>query len=165
MKIRFGHPSDKKDYLKTQKEAFSNFDPRIEPKFFDQKVEKKEIFVLEEKGEYAGHICFGNYSFSPPFTGSVFVEELAVRKKFRGNGFGTALIKRVVRYCKKNNIEMIHISTGDFENNKAVEYYKKQGFEKVGFLNDLEPNRYDYNQIFYAVKIKNWKTVKTYKRY
>lgn len=156
--IRMGKPTDKKDYLKTQKEAFPTIDANRDSKFFDEKIKNKEIFVLEENGEYAGHICFGKHLFNPPFAGSVFIEEFAVKKKFRGMGFGTRLMEKLVDYCNKNKILAIHLGTGDTANNGAIKYYEKQGFKKVGWLEDIEPNpEYDHPQFFYAIMVRDWK--------
>ena len=158
MNIRLGKPTDKKEYLITQKEAFPTIDSKRDAKFFDEKIKKKEIFVLEERGTYAGHLCFGTHLFNPPFAGSVFVEELAVKKTFRGKGFGTALIEKLVQFCKNKKIAAIYLGTGDIKNSTAIPYYKKQGFKKVGWLEDIDlDSEYDYSQFFYAIMVKDWK--------
>ena len=158
MRIRNGKPTDKKEYLKTQKEAFPTIDTKRDSKFFDEKVKEKEIFVLEEKGEYAGHICFGKHLLNPPFAGSIFIEELAIKQKFRRKGFGTTLMGKMVEFCKTKKIPAIHLGTGDMENNKAIKYYEKKGFKKVGWLEDIDPNsEYDYPMFFYAIMVKDWK--------
>jgi len=132
-------------------------DPNRDAKFFDEKIKNKEIFILKNENQYTGHICFGKHILNPPFVGSVFIEELAVKKKFRKKGFGTALMERLVKFCKDNKIQSIHLGTGE-EPNKAIKYYEKMGFKKVGWLKDIDPNsEYDHLQIFYAVMIKNWK--------
>ncbi len=158
MRIRLGKQTDKKEYLKTQKEAFPSTNCKRESKFFDEKIKKKEIFVLEEKGEYAGHIGFGKQLFNPPFAGSVFIEEFAVKQKFRGKGVGTALMAKLAQFCKSKKIPAIHLGTGDMKHNKAIKFYEKQGFKKVGWLEDIDPNsEYDHPQFFYAVMVKDWK--------
>ncbi|MBW6442671.1 GNAT family N-acetyltransferase [Patescibacteria group bacterium] len=158
MKIRNGKLTDKKEYLKTQKEAFPNINTKRDSKFFEEKIKNKEIFVLEEKGEYAGHICFGKHLLNPPFVGSIFIEELAVKEKFRGKGFGTKLMEKLVKFCKSKKIPTIHLGTGDTGNSKVMRYYEKQGFKKVGWLKDINPNsEYNRPQFFYAIMIKDWK--------
>jgi len=153
MRIRPGKQADKKEYLKVQKEAFPTINSKRDSNFFDAKIKQKEIFVLED-GEYAGHICFGKHLFNPPFAGSVFIEELAVKRKFHGKGFGTALIGKLVEFCKNKKIPAIHLGT---QNNKATKYYEKQGFKKVGWLKDINPSEYSHPQLFYAVLVKDWK--------
>ena len=119
---------------------------------------KREIFVLEEKGEYVGHVCFGKHILSPPFAGSIFIEEFAIRQKFRGKGFGAELMERLVKFCRSKKIPAIHLGTGDTKDNKAIKYYEKQGFRKVGWLEDIDPDsEYGHTQFFYAVMVKDWK--------
>ncbi len=155
MKVRFGNKEDKKEFLRTQKEAFPNLDVKQQTKYFDEKIKNKEIFIAEENKEYLGHHCFGKHLLNPPFVGGVFGEELAVRKKFRGVGIGTKLVDELIKYCKKNKIKMFYLGTGDFKGNKAISYYKKLGFEKVGYINDINPDsKYDYGQIIMAKVVK-----------
>ncbi|MBT4174185.1 GNAT family N-acetyltransferase [archaeon] len=154
MKIRYGKKTDKKEYLKTQKEAFPNLDVKRDTKFFLEKVKNKEIFIVEEKGEYVGHSCFQKYLYDPPFAVSVFGQEMAVKKKFRGNGYGSALRKRLIQYCKKNKIPVIYNATGDYKGNKAIKFHKKHGFKVVGKLKEVDPNsEYKYGQIFMALQV------------
>ncbi len=158
MRIRFGKPTDKKNYLKTQKEAFSTINLRRDSKFFDLKVKNKEIFVVEERGEYVGHSCFKKCLIEPPFAVSVFGQELAIKNKFRGKGYGTALREKLVDFCRKRRIPIIYIGTGDFKGNKAIKFNEKHGFKKVGFLKEISPNpEYKHGQLFYALLVKGWK--------
>ncbi len=155
MKIRLGKSKDKREFLKVQKEAFPNLDSKKQSKYFDEKIKNKEIFVAKKDKEYVGHHCFGKHLLNPPFAKGVFGEELAVKKKFRGKGIGTELVKELIKYCKKNKIIMLYLGTGDFKGNKAIQYYKKLGFKKVGNIKDINPDsEYDYGQIIMAKVIK-----------
>jgi ribosomal protein S18 acetylase RimI-like enzyme len=155
MKIRDGNNKDKLNYLRVQKEAFPQINRKRDSLFFDEKVRKKEIFILENK-EYVGHICFSKYKLNPPFINSAFIEELAINLKFRGKGYGKLLIKKLIEYCKENNIVSIHLGTEDKENCKLIKFYEKLGFKKVGKLEDIDPNsEYDHGQVFYAMLVKN----------
>ena len=61
--------------------------------------------LMEDKdGACIGTLCFGNYVLTPPFQGSVFIEELAVMGEHRNKGFGTMLVQQLVNYCKENKI-------------------------------------------------------------
>ena len=161
MKIRFGKSTDKKEYLKTQKEAFSTIDSKRDSKFFDLKVKNKEIFVVEEKGEYVGHSCFKKCLIEPPFAVSVLGQELAIKKKFRSKGYGSALREKLVDFCSKRKIPVIYTSTGDFKGNKAIKFNEKHGFKRVGFLKEINPkSEYKHGQLFYALVVKNWKKPK-----
>jgi ribosomal protein S18 acetylase RimI-like enzyme len=154
MKIRKARKEDKKEFLITQKEAFPNLDLKKQAIYFDSKIKNKEIFVVYEKG-YAGHLCFGKHLLSPPFAKSVFVEEMAIKKKYQGKGFGSLLMKFLFNYCKKNKIIMIYTSTGDYGDNLAIKFYEKLGFNIIGSLKDIDPNsEYEHGQIFLGKVLK-----------
>jgi len=149
MKIRLGKKSDLKDFLKTQKEAFPTTNPRYDKLLFNSKVKNKEIFVIGNKKHYIGHVCFGKYPFTPPFIGSIFIEEFAVKKDSRNKGHGNQLMKYLIKYCKKSKVDVIYLGTGDFLGNKVFNFYKRLNFKKVGKLKDINPNSdYKYNEIF-----------------
>jgi ribosomal protein S18 acetylase RimI-like enzyme len=150
MKIQPSKKQDKKEFLITQKEAFPNLDSKKQAKYFDLKIKNKEIFVIhEEDKNYAGHLCFGKHLLSPPFAKSVFVEEMAIKKKYQGKGFGSLLMKFLFNYCKKSNIIMVYVSTADSGDNKAIKFYEKLGFNIIGSLKDIDPNsEYEHGQIF-----------------
>lgn len=155
MKVRFATIDDKKNFLLIQKEAFPNLNIKKQKEYFIEKVNKKELFVAE-KNIYLGHISFSEYKLTPPFIGGAFIEELAVRKAFRKRGIGTALIKKLIKYCKKRNIRILYLGTGDYSKNTIINYYKKVGFMEVGRLKDIDPNsEYKYGQIFLAAEIGN----------
>jgi GNAT superfamily N-acetyltransferase len=158
MRIRFGKKNDEKDFLKIQKEAFPHINLKEQRKYFFEKIKNKEIFVAEDKRGYLGHHCFGKNIYNPPFSGSLFGEELAVKEKFRGQGIGTLLMKKAIDYCKELNVKMFYLGTGDFKGNKAIKLYKRQGFVQVGKLKDIHPDStYDYGQILMGVEVKDWK--------
>ena len=152
MRIRSANHKDKADYLRTQKEAFPTIDSERDARFFDEKVARREAFVVEEDG-YAGHLCFGTHTLNPPFIGSVFIEELAIRTEYRGRGFGTALIERLVAHCTEHGIRAIHLGTSADQ----APYYERLGFTRVGWLDDIDPeSEYDHGQAFYALMVEDW---------
>jgi ribosomal protein S18 acetylase RimI-like enzyme len=154
IKIRKAKLSDKKDFLKTQKEAFPNLNSNKQAQYFDCKIKNREIFLVYD-GSYAGHLCFGRHLINPPFSKSVFIEEFAIKEKFRGRGFGTVLIEHLISYCKKNNITIIYTSTGDYKSNRSIAFYEKRGFKKIGFLKNIDPkSEYNYGQVFLGKVIK-----------
>tara|TARA_Y100000310_G_scaffold91480_2_gene88859 strand:+ start:12830 stop:13297 length:468 start_codon:yes stop_codon:yes gene_type:complete len=155
MKIKEAQKSDKNEFIKTQKEAFPNLDLKKQKNYFDLKIKNNEILIYRENGEYVGHLAFGHYLLNPPFAKSIFLEEIAIKKKFRGKGIATLLIKYISNYCKKKNIPMIYLGTGDYKKNKSIKLYKRLGFKKLGKLDDINPkSEYKYGQIFYGKVLK-----------
>ena len=155
MKISLAKKSDKKEYLKVQKEAFPNLNSKQQSKYFDFKIKNKEIFVAKIDNKYAGHLCFGHHLLNPPFAPSIFLEELAVKKEFRGRGIATKLKKYIEYYCKKNKIPMIYLGTGDYKGNKAIRLYKRLGYKRIGKLKEINPKSdYKHGQVFYGKVVK-----------
>ncbi len=158
MKIRNGKKSDRQNFIITQKEAFPKLNIKRETSFFNEKVSKKEIFVLEEKGSYIGHISFSKSYHDPLFTDSVIVDELAIRKAFRSKGYGTLLMKKIVEYCKTRKIKLMYLCTADTKNNRAIKYYENLGFKKIGSIKNINPNsECDHNHLIYGVLLKDWR--------
>jgi GNAT superfamily N-acetyltransferase len=60
-----------------------------------------------------------------------------LRKEFRGKGTGKLLLSEVEKYCRKNKLKIIYLGTGDFKENKVINYYKKFGYKVVGRLKIL----------------------------
>ena len=159
MKIRHGKMADKNNFILTQIQAFSKINVKREIKFFMEKIKNREIFVLEQNGNYAGHISFSNCNHDPLFTDSVIIDEFAVQKKFQNRGYGTALMKKVLERCKMKKVKIVYLSTADTKNNQAIKYYKKQGFKAVGWVKNINPNsECDHDHLIYGVLVKYWKS-------
>ena len=90
------------------------------------------VFVEELEGEIAGFITT---SVDKKFlVGRIWT--LCVRSKFQGKGIGTRLIKHAFNMFKENNINLARIEVIE-ENPKALELYKKLGFEPFTSLINL----------------------------
>lgn len=57
---------------------------------------------------------------------TVHLEDLMVRKRFRGKGLGIALYKKVMAYALEQNVKRVEWIVLDW-NEGAVEFYKKSG--------------------------------------
>lgn len=83
--------------------------------------------VVEEKGEIIGYLS--GFLISDIIGGEGELSELVISKKARGKGFGTKLVKEFLKIAEKKGINYIQLTTSK-ENKKAIEFYKKCGFEK-----------------------------------
>ncbi len=159
MKIRPAKKSDINAFVKTQAEAFPHLNSQKQKRYFLLKLKNKEIIVIEDKGNYVGHLCYKINTLEPPFQNSLFLEELAVKKDLRSKGYGTKLMKYIVDFAKKKKIKIIYLGTGDYKKNKAIKYYERQGFKKVGYLDEIDrTSEYDYGDLFMAVLVNKWKS-------
>lgn len=151
MKIRRGNKKDARNYLRTQLEAFPMEDVERHKKYFKQKIERKEIFVLESNNKYIGHLTYSKF-ISPPFTNSLFIEEFAIQKEFRKKGYGTLMLSRLVKETERINFDRILLDTWNDPKNKGIRFYKRHGFKQVGRIKTNSGN-----ELFLELLIKNWK--------
>lgn len=62
------------------------------------------------------------------------IHEIVVLPEYRGMGIGKALMERVLNYFKEKGLDTAELWVGD-ENERAIEFYKKFGFEESGRYN------------------------------
>jgi ribosomal protein S18 acetylase RimI-like enzyme len=155
MKIRKASKKDMKNFVELQKEAFPNLNSKKQEEYFIEKMKSNEILILEDKGNYVGHLSFRLYRLNPPFNNGIFLEELAIKRDFQGRGYGKKLLKEIERYPKNKDIKVIYLSTNDSIKNKARIFYKKQGYQILGKLKEINPlSEYKHGQIFMGKIIK-----------
>ncbi len=116
-----------------QLETFPEEDRNRHKKYFDERVLNKEIFVLENSRKYIGHLTFRK-SISPPFPNSIHIDEFAINPEYRGNNYGTEMINRVIKEARKFKFSKIFLETWNNPKNKALKFYDKFGFKKIGFF-------------------------------
>lgn len=102
-------------YLKIfNKEFFSNI----------IKNKKSAVFGAYPKKELVGVIVV-----KADFGGVAYVEWLAVKKNFRGEGIGTKLIEELDKWALVNKFHYIYLNT---ETDQNINFYEKRGFRYVG---------------------------------
>jgi len=62
-----------------------------------------------------------------------YLKRMYLKKEFRGTGLATELLNTMLRYAKQNRFKEIYLATGKGAE-RAVEFYKKSGFQKVDSL-------------------------------
>ena len=60
---------------------------------------------------------------------------IAISEKFKGCGFGTKMISKLIEFAKEKNILSIFL-TVDIENTNAIILYKKCGFLTINHLSE-----------------------------
>ncbi len=63
----------------------------------------------------------------------VFLDILWVSDELRHGGYGSKIMKRFEEIVFERNLNLIHLDTFDFQ---AQKFYKKQGYEVFGVLDD-----------------------------
>ena len=94
--------------------------------------------IRDEKQELVG-ICTVKLFF-----GNLHIKVLIIKKKYRGQGFGTQLINHALQYAKEQGCSFAFIESMSFQ---APEFYKKLGFEV-----ELKRDGYAGNTSFYYLR-------------
>lgn len=88
--------------------------------FLDMLLSKNVKTLVLEKDEIIGYV---SYSVSE----SLFIHSMIVSPKHVGKGYGKTLMKKIIEIARNKDIEL-WVQT---PNKRAIEFYKKAGFEKV----------------------------------
>ena len=102
---------------------------------------------------YADGECVGQIRLRKNWNGYAYVEDLAVAKKYRGNGVGTKLIQKAVEWAKWKDLPGITLETQD-ANLLACRFYSKAGFQIGGVDTMLYDNLNEANEnaVFWYMK-------------
>jgi len=100
--------------------------------YLKKRVLKQELFLaLDQKGEIIGYIAFRKKYWGNNY----FIEEIVVDPKHRRKGVGSMLLKHVERLCIKAGVRLF--SSTDSTNKESIEFHKKNGFSKGGFIKNM----------------------------
>ena len=108
----------------------------------EQMEQEEEFFkaIVAEKpdGEVVGMALF-YYVYYTWVGKSLYLDDLVVREKYRGQKIGTQLLEEVINVAKKSNCKRVRWQVLDW-NEKAIEFYKSYGAQLDGeWLNcDME---------------------------
>lgn len=87
-------------------------------------------FSLHVNGRLVGVLAFQIYTWNSGKHARVL--EFAIKEKEQGKGFGKQALKFLEDYAKKQRLESICLETQ--KNEKAIELYKKSGFEEDEYI-------------------------------
>jgi len=108
-------------------------------RFSDKDLREEEVKISELKGiivaEHKDDGVVGYISFDPKpssdewYGKHIYLNEIAVKKGFRGKGIGKELMNRFISICrrKKFNIKVDTL----IKNKKTIEFYEKIGFKPL----------------------------------
>src|SRR5256714_9617908 len=107
------------------------------------KHSKFRALIAEWKGEPAGYASFFHFYSTYQGRSALFLEDLFVLDKFRGNGIGMALLSAVAKLAVDEGCFGLRWEVLDW-NHPAIEFYKKLG---ATFLNERKVVAFDGNAI------------------
>ncbi|MDO4198468.1 MAG: tRNA (adenosine(37)-N6)-threonylcarbamoyltransferase complex transferase subunit TsaD [Erysipelotrichaceae bacterium] len=116
---------DLKQVADIEMEAFP-YDTWKENNFKDElnNTELAEMFVLKDKGEVIGYSGIW-YMFE-----NCDITTIAIKKEYRGNGYGKKLLKRMMNSACEHECEFMHLEV-KVDNEAAIKMYRDFGFEVV----------------------------------
>jgi L-amino acid N-acyltransferase YncA len=94
---------------------------------FNFYVKTGSSFVAEKSGEVVGYVATQTVPFMRGYDEVLWIEYVVVKSKFRRQGIGTALLRRLARYAKAGDIDEI-FSTINPDNEASMELHRKVGF-------------------------------------
>ena len=111
----------------------------ISNEILENKIESKEIYIVQEETKIIGWLRFNLFWDNIPFMNKIFFLE-----EYRRKGNGRKLVNYWENKMKKNGYKGVLTSTNSDE--EAQHFYRKMGYTEVGGIKYLnEP----YELIFY----------------
>jgi GNAT superfamily N-acetyltransferase len=104
--------------------------------------ENINFVIKDDEGEIVGGIT------GEMFWHHVHIDILWVDENFRENGYGSKLVKKMEAFAIEKGCRFIYLDTFSFQ---APEFYKKNGYEVFGMLEDHPKG---FNQYFLHKKLE-----------
>jgi len=94
-----------------------------------QLLEKGHHFILAEKGSQS--LGFTSYEFNYNSEPQLMIHKIYLLPASQGLGIGTKLLNLLAETALQNNNKRLRLKVY-FENTKAIGFYEKYGFKKIG---------------------------------
>jgi L-phenylalanine/L-methionine N-acetyltransferase len=98
---------------------------------FEDLLSDNIVYVFEENGNPAG--MFKLVLLKHRNTHIAYLGGLAIHPDFAGKGLGLKMMREIIELAQQKGIKRLELSAGT-ENLRAIELYKKAGFEPEGVL-------------------------------
>ncbi len=133
MEIRKAKKEDIPECILIAVKAF-NFDRNLMEKEFERKIDNKNysIIVAIENNEIVG---YGYFQYRE-WNNTTYLESLAVKQDIRNKGIGTKLLEEIIKKSKSFGARRIFVDM-NLDNEKVIDFYKKNGFIETGTINDF----------------------------
>jgi GNAT superfamily N-acetyltransferase len=97
---------------------------------------RAHFLVARKAGRVVGFVNFAARKTITDSSRSALIDELAVSRKYRGQGIGRMLISAVVAWCRKVRCCELEVSTLA-RNQRARRFYKECGFDEEAVLLEM----------------------------
>tara|TARA_B100000989_G_scaffold261682_1_gene212851 strand:- start:796 stop:1296 length:501 start_codon:yes stop_codon:yes gene_type:complete len=123
--------------------SFSNFEEKklTYKKFIGlyKKIKSNKLpFILAKKNKDIIGIAFVNKFREKSGYRFTFEHSIYVNNEYSNLGYGTLILKELLKLCKKNkNIRNLIAVIGGSDNNASIRIHKKNGFKLIGTLKKI----------------------------
>lgn len=117
--LREDFPYKEETILSYQKDVFNK-------QYFIDLFKNKKNAIL---GAYKNKEIVGFIALKADFGGVLFIDWLAVEKKYRGKGIGSMLLQKTEQWALGNKFHYLYLFT---ETEKNKEFYTSRGFRYIG---------------------------------
>lgn len=107
--------------------------------YFEKLVVAEQILIAEQDGKVVGHLTFDyRHVDSDKFRKRdvIFVDDLAVKEEYRGQGIGTGLLNAVKKKVQEENLDGLELQV-NARNIAAKKMYEKYGFTEKSINMEL----------------------------
>ena len=120
MNIRFATSQDKEQILRLLDDFSSllkaeDIPSKVGSAMFDEIIDRKDnkIFIAEENSKLVGVATFYFLPNIRHGRHQGYIKDFFVTTKMRGKGVGTAIFEAIKNYCRKNDIKVIKLASGN----------------------------------------------------
>lgn len=101
--------------------------------YFKKNIKDKDftILIAESEGRIAGFTTFEYRRWN----NTIYVYTMYIVKESQSKGIGSKLLSEIIKRAKDLKARKIFLDTKG-TNKKAIDFYKKKGFQKAGSIND-----------------------------
>lgn len=94
----------------------------------EQVAKKNHVFLLAQEGE--NHLGYASYELHYKGANKTKVHKIYILPTAQGKGVGKSLFQEIEKIAKANDNDTLSLNVN--RQNKAVDFYEKLGFEKIG---------------------------------
>ena len=110
-------------------DIFVSVDDVIEKEHYEILIENEDIYIIKEAETIVGYAMLERKErkvHGMHYRKIINIEAIAVDEKYRGKGYGTALINYIIDVAKKENCTDLYLTVNE-ENEDAIKLYEKIG--------------------------------------
>lgn len=98
--------------------------------YFKNIIKNNYAVVAVDKDKIIGYLAGNIHMYGSYTTKLAELENMFVKPEYRNRKIGSKMIEKFINYCKEQGITEIRV-TAYLQNEQAIEFYKKHGFQNL----------------------------------